>query len=57
MKKELETVVIEQPGELSTTKIGWLAKLITEYAKAHPELLAEFEKLSADGDKNNGNTT
>lgn len=54
MKKELETVVIEQTGELSTVKMGWLAKLIVEYANAHPETLAEFEEYSTKGDEDNG---
>lgn len=53
MKNELETIIIEQPGELSPAKMSWLAKLVVEYAKAHPELLAEFEKLSAEGGAGN----
>lgn len=53
MKNELEITIIEQPGELSTAKMNWIAKLVVEYAKAHPELLAEFEKLSAEGGAKN----
>lgn len=52
MKNELETVIVEQTGKLSPAKMGWLANLITEYAKEHPESLAEFEKLK--GHENNG---
>ncbi len=43
MKNELKTIVIEQPGELSQIKIRQIAQLIEDYAKAHPELLSEFE--------------
>ena len=52
MKKELETVIVEQSGKLSPTKMGCIANLIAEYAKEHPETLAEFEKSK--GHKNNG---
>ncbi len=51
MKNELEAFVIEQPGELSPAKMSWLAKLIAEYAEAHPELLAEFEQEQGDDEK------
>lgn len=52
MEKELKTIVVEQSGKLSPTKMGWIANLIAEYSKAHPESLAEFEKRSAKGGEN-----
>lgn len=55
MKKELKTIVIEQPGELSRIKMSQIAQLIEAYAKAHPESLEEFEKRSAKGGESNGN--
>ena len=53
MKKELKTIVIEQPGELSRIKMSQLAQLIEAYTKAHPELLEEFEKRLAEGGESN----
>ena len=53
MKNELKTVVVEQSGELSPSKMSWLAQLIEAYAKAHPESLEEFEKRSAKGGESN----
>lgn len=52
MEKELKTFVVEQSGGLSAMKARQLAQLIEAYAKAHPELLEEFEKLK--GQENNG---
>lgn len=49
MKKKLETVIVEQSGEISTMKAIQIAQLVEAYAKAHPELLEEFEKRSAKG--------
>lgn len=58
MKNELETHVYEQSGRFSPVKMSWLARLIVEYAKAHPETLEEFEehqkRSAAEGGENDG---
>lgn len=49
MKKELETVIVEQSSRISVIKAMQIAQLVEAYAQAHPELLEEFERRSVKG--------